>query len=88
MNVHVNAYELRPCYVKGRKAMFHGWHHAYYVVPPSPVLGGYPGGQMSNLYAIVEYENGCCDLAEYDYVRFIDNGAFKEIAWPEEEQHD
>ena len=88
MNAHVNTYEPRPCYAKCRKAMFHGWYHKYFVVPPSPMIGGYPGGQMSDLYAIVEYEHGTCDLVTYDDIKFIDNSAFKEYAWPEDAAHD
>lgn len=86
MNAHVNTYEPRPCYAIGRKALFHGWYHEYFVVTPSPMIGGPPGGQKSNLWAIVEYEDGSCDFVSYDRIMFIDHGKFDEIAWPEPEE--
>lgn len=79
--------ERRPCLVDDRKHMFHGWHHEYFVIEPSIMVGGHPGGQMSRLWAIVEDEHGACLLVEPYRVRFIDHSDFEKFAWPKEEQH-
>ena len=49
---------LRPCLVKGHKALFHRWSAKAWPVAPSMMVGGPPGGQMSMTLALVEYENG------------------------------
>jgi hypothetical protein len=85
LSTHFNiSMERRPCLVNGRKAMFHGWHHEYFVIEPSIMVGGHPGGQMSKLWAIVEDENGTCGLFEPHCIRFIDHSEFEQFAWPKE----
>lgn len=49
---------LRQCTVNGEKALFHRWEDFASVVEPSPMVGGHPGGQIRETYAIVEMENG------------------------------
>lgn len=84
MNIHTTTYSPRPCIVCGRwKAMFHGWYTRFFTIPPSPMIGGPPGGQGTALHAIVEYENGICKLVDYDDIEFIDHSEFAGIAWPE-----
>lgn len=58
LSIQQKAPHLRPCTVDGEKALFHRWEDYKYVVAPSPMVGGHPGGQMSQTYAIVEMENG------------------------------
>lgn len=50
--------KLRPCTVDGEKALFHRWEEYAMVLEPSPMVGGHPGGQVRQTYAIVELENG------------------------------
>ena len=65
----------RPCIVKGRKALFHGWSNKAEVIPPSPMVGGHPGGQLSQTVALVEYEDGSVHEAYPSEVRFLDTAA-------------
>lgn len=55
--------DTRPCLVgkEQRKARFHCWSHQSWVVEPSPMMGGHPGGQIATTRAIVEYEDGRVD---------------------------
>lgn len=50
--------KLRPCTVDGVKALFHRWEDYAIVLEPSPMVGGHPGGQVRQTYAIIELENG------------------------------
>ena len=57
--------ELRPCYVDGKKALFHKW---------------VTDGTLDTL-ALVEYENGRVAKVDTRYFKFADHGAFREVAW-------
>lgn len=63
---------VRPCIVDGKKALFHKWIEQKWVVPPSPFIGGEPGGQISQNYALVEYEDGKCAFVNPLNVKFLD----------------
>lgn len=65
--------ELRPCLVKGRKHLFHRWDQRAWVVDPSTLPGGHPGGQCSLVMAIVEDENGQVHEVYPREVRFVDD---------------
>ncbi len=42
---------------------------------------------QKRLYALVEYENGKCELENIQNVRFLDSGAlFYEQGWPDDEE--
>lgn len=61
--------KLRPCFVKGEKALFHCWQQRAFVVPPSIAIGGHDGGQVSIPFGIVEYEDGSVkEVYPYDIV--------------------
>ena len=49
---------LRPCTVDGVNALFHRWEDFATVLEPSPMVGGHPGGQLRETFAIVEMEDG------------------------------
>lgn len=49
---------LRECEVDGKKGFFHRWEDYAAVIEPSPMVGGHPGGQMRETFAIVEMEDG------------------------------
>lgn len=43
---------------EGRPGNFHLWEQFSTVVPPSPMVGGPPGGTVSSVYGIVEFSDG------------------------------
>ncbi len=63
---------MRTCEVKGRKAIFHKWQDKAWVVAPSPMIGGAPGGQMMITLAIIEYEDGVVTECYPHEIRFTD----------------
>lgn len=73
---------LRPCLVNGEKALFHRWVDQAYIVHPSPLKGGHPGGQVWNVFGLVEMENGQVMEVPSCNIQFTDDPC-KEIAWPD-----
>lgn len=63
------------------KALFHCWDHRSELCGTSPLMGGHPGGQVSGMFAIVEYEDGTVHEVEPQNIRFVDN-AMCEYAFP------
>lgn len=67
----------RPCIIKVDKksvqAIFHRFCEHAYVVGPSPMVGGAPGGQISIPLAIVEYEDGTVHYVDPTQVTFTDH---------------
>lgn len=51
-------YETRGCEVNGRPGYFHCWEHWANVIDASPLRGGHPGGQVGQVYGIVEFSDG------------------------------
>ena len=51
-------YETRGCVVNGRPGYFHCWEHWANVVGESALRGGHPGGQVGQVYGIVEFSDG------------------------------
>ena len=45
----------RLCEVNGEIGYFHRWEELCDVISPSPMIGGHPGGQISETYGIVEF---------------------------------
>lgn len=89
MSMDINIkYSLRPCMVairKGgdeRKALFHCWSQWMDVVAPSILKGGHVGGQVSETYGIVEFEDGTVQNVYPNLIRFLDN-PFIEYIWEE-----
>ena len=68
--------EPRPCIVtqqgEPRPAFFHLFTTSAYVIAPSPLKGGHPGGQCSDPCAIVEYESGEVGIVLATSVHFLD----------------
>lgn len=73
--------ETRPCYVNGRKAIWHKWVDASQIVPPAIALGGHSGGVVRDTLALVEYEDGEVAKVYAEKVKFADHRAFRETAW-------
>lgn len=51
-------WETRLCEVNGELGYFHCWEHWSNVVDASPLRGGHPGGQIGQVYGIVEFSDG------------------------------
>lgn len=63
---------FRPCLANGKKAFFHKWIDVSSVVPPSPMVGGAPGGTVKQTYALVEYEDGTINRCYPEEIKFLD----------------
>lgn len=70
--------EGRPCYVDGKKAMFHIWSVKQEIVPPSPFKGGHSGGVVSGIVGIVEFEDGTVAEVYPCGIQFADGGDFQD----------
>ena len=51
-------YELRLCEVNGELGYFHCWEQWSKPIPPSVMAGGPPGGQLSQIFGVVEFGDG------------------------------
>ena len=74
--------EIRP--KEEHKGLFHFWGFRSELYDASLMIGGHPGGQVSDTFAVVEYEDGTVHEVAPTCVRFVDN-AIKEYAFPEME---
>lgn len=63
---------LRECIVNGEKAYFHMWNVHSYVVEPSPMIGGTPGGQIQYTTGLVEFKDGHMEDVAPCAIRFSD----------------
>lgn len=81
--VTIQENEYRPCYVNGKKALFHRWVNT---ARPQLPRGAEPGEnaryfQFRSTQAIVEYEDGTVDRVWPQDIQFADGGKFQEYAW-------
>lgn len=72
----------RPCYVDGKRALFHAWANT---ARPAMPRGADPDTnpdyfQLSHLHAVVEYEDGTVARVWPQHVKFAD-GDFEKFAW-------
>ena len=51
-------WETRLCTVNGENGYFHTWEQYSRPVGASPMVGGAPAGVFSQIYGIVEFEDG------------------------------
>ena len=63
--------ETRLCNVKGKYGYFHSWEHYSKPVEASPLVGGAPAGVISQVFGIVEFEDGVHRVQPYD-IKFLD----------------
>lgn len=75
--------EYRPCYVNGRRGLFHRWANT---AKPSLPRGQEPDEnaryfQYRSTKAIVEFEDGTVENIWPQDLRFADGGHFKDYAW-------
>lgn len=76
---------LRTCKFKGKNYLFHCFEQYSYVCSPSPFVGGHPGGQISETFALIEDKNGNVKLVEPEAITFTDD-EFKNHFFPESEK--
>lgn len=74
------SHKLRPCIVKGNKALFHRWCDEANPIGESNLRGGHSAGQIWIVLGIVEYEDGSIHKAYPDEIRFVDN-PHEEYSW-------
>lgn len=78
--------KLRPCMVDGEKALFHRWEDYATVLEPSPMVGGHPGGQLRETFAIVEMESGQVMEVKPTKVKFEDTSEYMALLVANEEK--
>lgn len=81
--------EYRPCWVRGKKAIFHRWENT---ARPQLPRGEQPS-ETARYYqyrctkAIVEYEDGTVDRVWPTDIQFADGDLFREREWREDTKH-
>ena len=72
MKLTVETAEYRPCYVDGKKALFHRWTDVPFL-SPSKVCWGLSEDEATDYHAlaIVEYEDGTVYRVFPEQVRFV-----------------
>lgn len=69
--------EYRPCEVKGKQGIFHNWVQTSTPIQAENLRGGAPAGQLTQVFAIIEYEDGTVCLEYPNDVIFTDLLAIK-----------
>ena len=72
--------QLRPCYVDGTKALFHGWDQNKRVIEPPLMIGGGPGGTVAYTLGIVEFIDGTVKQVFPGAIKFAAH-LFDEYCW-------
>ncbi len=86
--LHSEVAEYRPCYVNGRRALFHRWENTANPVLPRGVDANDEKArffQYRSTRALVEYEDGTMARVWPLDIRFADGNRFKECEWLPEE---
>lgn len=61
------------------KGYFHKWSDHFWTIGESPMPGGHAAGQMSQTFAIVEYEDGTVHEHLPSEIQFMDREEKNEI---------
>ena len=64
---------LRTCRYKDENYLFHCFEQRSHIVSPSIAVGGHPGGQISQVFALIEDKNGKVKFVEPETITFTDN---------------
>lgn len=64
-------FSYRTCEVNGEEAIFHCWEQYSDVVNPSALKGGHYGGQISQVFGIVEFKDGTVKRIQPYEIKFI-----------------
>lgn len=68
----------RPCKYENKNYIFHCFEQHSYVISPSPMICGHTGGQVSEVFALIEDEKGNIYRVDPTRVKFTDD-EFEEI---------
>lgn len=81
--IEIQESEYRPCWVRGRKALFHRWAYSAHPVLPRGMTADANARyfQFRNTRALVEYEDGTMDRVYPTDIQFADGGRFQDYAW-------
>lgn len=63
----------RPCKFENKNYIFHCFEQHSYVISPSPMIGGHPGGQVSAVFALIEDKKGNIYRVDATRVKFTDD---------------
>lgn len=64
---------IRPCFIDGEKALFHGWFEVSQIVCESIMIGGHPAGTVRGVLGLVELKDGrMCEVSS-QRIRFPDS---------------
>lgn len=66
-------FELRPCKVNNKKALFHKWSDKTRIVEPSPMIGGHQGGVLKYTVGIIEDDDGKVSECIPSEIQFLDS---------------
>jgi len=90
--LHSEVAEYRPCYVNGRRALFHRWENTANPVLPRGIAANDEKArffQFRSTRALVEYEDGSMARVWPLEVRFADGSFFENFSWiPVEKQEE
>ncbi len=63
----------RTCRYENKNYLFHCFEQHSYVISPSPMIGGHPGGQVSGVFAIIEDGKGNIHRVDPTEITFTDD---------------
>lgn len=64
-------FSYRTCEVNGEEAIFHCWEQWSEIIKPSLLKGGHCGGQLSQVFGIVEFKDGTVRRIQPHEIKFI-----------------
>lgn len=78
--------QRRPCWVRGRKALFHGWANTAHPVPPRNIPAELIDEktrffQFRRTDGLVEFEDGTVARVYASDIQFADGGGFEKFEW-------
>lgn len=76
----------RTCRYEKKNYLFHCFEQHSYVISPSPMIGGHPGGQVSGVFAIIEDEKGNIYRVDPTTITFTDD-EFSEYFFAEDKEN-
>lgn len=81
--------EMRPCWVRGRRAFFHRWTDSARPVVPHGMTQEETNEryQVWSVHALVEFEDGKVERVWPYEVQFADGGSFDEYSWEQMEHN-
>ena len=80
--------KTRPCWVKGRRAIWHRWTDSARPVKPWGLEDDEDADRFQtwNVHGLVEYEDGTVARVWPNEIRFADGGDFSDYCWESMEE--